>query len=1206
MILLYESTETEFDSNGFGAIDHDIVNPEIFEQLNGQYQFTFKYPLFAKHGKEILPRRIVTAKDTDGKLQWFRITQLSKSNGYATVTAVHGTFDLTGNWIADTNIVQKDGDGAMRQIQSMSLYPHQFMLRSDITTIANARMVRMTPTQAIIDSSKDNTFISRWGGQVYRDWNTITMLKRRGTDNGVTVRYRRDISSYTADVDYSTIYTVIHPVGPDGLELPEKYVESPNVEKYGRIVTELDCSNIKLIEPQTDSEEPTEPDPEAVDTNTAFQMMRDQAHDHFENGLDVPTSNFKIDIMNLANTKEYRDVRDLVNIHPWDTVTVIHEADDVEFKAQMISYKWIPEVGEQKGHYSQIELGTEVPTYTTETAKTVNKAIDTAETAKEKAKKVDGFEKIMAETSKAVEDVKEAVANAETDVKVATATANDAVISADLAVKNAGFAKDTAQSALTSATNAQKDVETVTTNANQALNSAKTALTNAGDAIKTATDAKTTVTNLSTTVDSINGTLATLATNETVDKLSKTVTSQGTSITQNANAIALKADSTTVNTLAGSVQTLDSQLKFTNAALAAKITKSDVTSMLGGYATQTWTTSEIKAQADSINLSVEGVRQKVDGLQVGGANLLRDSNFDNPSSNDWIPKAGEIDGQFAGSNVWHFKNDTDSEIDFLQQIIQNPPGTNRIIPGRTYTFAFYARGNGALKNFVYPSTIDTSKSGIVDGNSAAMVTDGDGYVPRTLNAEMTRYTFTFTAKNPLPTSPWQAVLWRATRNSEIWITKPQLKEENNVSAYSPAPEDYATTDWTKSQLKITESMITAGIQKVNVDLDGVKTTLQNQITATENSLKSTISKVQGNLDGLQVGGRNLVRNSNYNRVIATYGSDGLNSTLTLPFKAGDNVTITINGYIDQVAKDNGQNLMVALYSSGWADSVAVKISELTETTRQYKFVANQNGYYYINPYKFPDGNKKPGTIKLNWATVVIGNKSPLTWFPAPEDMATQTQFSSLEQTVKGIQTTVSDKANVSELTQLSSQLTSKIIALDSNLSSQITQTKNDINLRVQKDDVINQINISPESVLIAGQKVHITGQTTIDQAVIKSSMIESLSANKIKVGTLSGLSLYGNSIEGGTIDGDVHIRSILNGQYSVMSPEGVTVSTSYDKVALDPNGIVSVSNAVRIYKDSYMSGDYISIYKGSKGLGLYYLFGGHAWVLTTAEMENVY
>ena len=81
-------------------------------------------------------------------------------------------------------------------------------------------------------------------------------------------------------------------------------------------------------------------------------------------------------------------------------------------------------------------------------------------------------------------------------------------------------------------------------------------------------------------------------------------------------------------------------------------------------------------------------------------------------------------------------------------------------------------------------------------------------------------------------------------------------------------------------------------------------------------------------------------------------------------------------------------------------------------------------------------------------------------------------------------------------------LQTTVTKLETDTTSKISQLSDDINLRVVKGDVINQINLSTEGILIAGEKVHITGQTVIDNAVIKDAMIGSMSANKLTAGTI--------------------------------------------------------------------------------------------------------
>lgn len=73
--------------------------------------------------------------------------------------------------------------------------------------------------------------------------------------------------------------------------------------------------------------------------------------------------------------------------------------------------------------------------------------------------------------------------------------------------------------------------------------------------------------------------------------------------------------------------------------------------------------------------------------------------------------------------------------------------------------------------------------------------------------------------------------------------------------------------------------------------------------------------------------------------------------------------------------------------------------------------------------------------------------------------------------------------------------------------SAIAQMSDAINLRVQKGDVINQINLSPTTTTIAGKYLHVTGQTVFDNNVIVSRMLaaKAITADKLAVTSLSAI-----------------------------------------------------------------------------------------------------
>lgn len=94
------------------------------------------------------------------------------------------------------------------------------------------------------------------------------------------------------------------------------------------------------------------------------------------------------------------------------------------------------------------------------------------------------------------------------------------------------------------------------------------------------------------------------------------ITTNATAIEQNKKAIALKADQTTVDKINGTVQQLQSDFKVQADQIATKVSSSDLDAK--GYATQTYTQTQIKQTSDSWNANLTSVK---DGLMQSYTNL---------------------------------------------------------------------------------------------------------------------------------------------------------------------------------------------------------------------------------------------------------------------------------------------------------------------------------------------------------------------------------------------------------------------------------------------------------------------------------------------------------------------------------------------------------------------------------------------------------
>ncbi len=119
--------------------------------------------------------------------------------------------------------------------------------------------------------------------------------------------------------------------------------------------------------------------------------------------------------------------------------------------------------------------------------------------------------------------------------------------------------------------------------------------------------------------------------------------------------------------------------------------------------------------------------------------------------------------------------------------------------------------------------------------------------------------------------------------------------------------------------------------------------------------------------------------------------------------------------------------------------------------------------------------------------------------------------------LNGVQATVKNKADVSQITQLTNLISTKVNQDD--YKSAITQLGDDINARVQKGDLISQINLEAGQTLIQSKKLFLDADSVVfsGKAFIPDAAIANLSLDKLTTGhlTVPIADEYGNQIEMG-------------------------------------------------------------------------------------------
>ncbi|MDU6981675.1 MAG: phage tail spike protein, partial [Clostridium perfringens] len=327
----YKSSNTNFNKNG--DITLQLNTGTLRVELNtGINEIEFEIPYDKqKRWKKVNEWGVVKCKVFYSKnRQLYRIYNVTKGMFGLKCSARHIFFDLIKHTILDNRAVATNGQRALDII----LDGTNFKGHSDIEKIATAYFVKLNAIQAI-NGDKENSFRNRWGGEMLYDNFDIYVNTRIGKDNGIRIKYKRNMEDVSLTVDRDSIITKGCPVAYDGKMLPEKYICSQLINKYP-IVCEgfIDVSDLKLKDPENQ-------DDEGFDTEEElYNAMRERMVYLYNNGLDKPKVSGSVKLANLANTIDYKDFKNLERVGIGDTVTIDHEEIGIDIKTRCIVIEW--------------------------------------------------------------------------------------------------------------------------------------------------------------------------------------------------------------------------------------------------------------------------------------------------------------------------------------------------------------------------------------------------------------------------------------------------------------------------------------------------------------------------------------------------------------------------------------------------------------------------------------------------------------------------------------------------------------------------------------------------------------------------------------------------------------------------------------------------------------------------------------------------
>ena len=347
LITLYESTETSFTTNGLGALS-DAVSCTVTEERNGTYELEMDYPVDGNKFSEIQFRRIIFTKPNPfADPQPFRIYNITKPlNGIVTINAAHISYDLSGYTVApfSANSIAVAFDNMVAAMDVAC--PFTFV--TDKGTQANINITKPYSVRSVL-GGMEGSILDTYRGEYEFNKFQVKLWNNRGANNGVTIRYGKNLTDLKQEENCNNVYTHVRPYwfkeiedAPVLVDLPEKVIAVSGTFNYTKILA-LDLS------------QDFENQPTAAQLRTAANAYIN------EHNIGTPEVSLTVSFVQLADSDEYNDKTLLERVQLCDTVNVQFPKLGVSATAKCIKTEYDVLLGK----YSKIELGSAKSNLTT-------------------------------------------------------------------------------------------------------------------------------------------------------------------------------------------------------------------------------------------------------------------------------------------------------------------------------------------------------------------------------------------------------------------------------------------------------------------------------------------------------------------------------------------------------------------------------------------------------------------------------------------------------------------------------------------------------------------------------------------------------------------------------------------------------------------------------------------------------------------------
>ena len=322
--ILYESSEKQFTTNGIGTLA-DAISCTVIEERNGSYELEMEYPLGGINYDEIRNNRIILAMPSDcQKAQPFRVFKITRPiGGVVKIYAVHLSYDLSGIPVAP--FTANDCSSALNGLKSNSMIANPFEVWTDISGSGKYKQNSPASFRSRL-AGTDGSILDSFGkgAELEFDRLAVKVHQNRGRDNGVTIRYGKNLTDLKQQESIENVRTGV---------IAYWYKEENNTQdvivgeiQYLENHADYPKENIHVLDCSADFEK--KPDKQQLNTR-AKQYIK-------ANNIGVPKVSIDVSFIQLWQTEEYKNIVSLERVSLCDTVHVEFDKLGVNAVAKVI------------------------------------------------------------------------------------------------------------------------------------------------------------------------------------------------------------------------------------------------------------------------------------------------------------------------------------------------------------------------------------------------------------------------------------------------------------------------------------------------------------------------------------------------------------------------------------------------------------------------------------------------------------------------------------------------------------------------------------------------------------------------------------------------------------------------------------------------------------------------------------------------------